>query len=68
MHYVFRQVTSHINDPYKEQIPVAIAIQSGNFNVVIGSNLTLIASSKSPKKSGKAIYSKNYLVALNYRY
>ena len=50
MHYVFGQVTSHINDLYKEQIPVAIAIQSGNFYILIGSNLTLIASSKKSEK------------------
>ena len=47
---LWRGLYNVVNHLWKERIPVAIAIQSGNFNIVIGSNLTLIATSKKSEK------------------
>ena len=61
----FMQVIPHINDPYA----ILVAILSENFHIqftiVIGSSLLHLVGSKTTR--GKAIYSKNYLVALNQR-
>ena len=63
MYNFFRQVIPHINDPYAILVP----IKSENFYIkciiVIGSSLLHLVGTKDRKKT--AIYSKDYIVALN---